>query len=366
MVDYLERLIEPLIKRYKFLESEFSSGNIDYSSPDYFQINKEYKWLEKIINLNNEYNQLMDNINELKDMLKIEKDDEMLSLIQSELSEKEKKLLEIEEGIKYSIIPPDPNEGKNIIVEIRAGAGGDEAGIFAGDLFRMYNMFCESKGLIVEIIDSNPEEAGGYKEIVFGVKGENAYGLLKFESGVHRVQRVPKTEAAGRIHTSTVTVAVLPEVGETEVKILPDEIKVETTRSQGAGGQHVNKTESAVKITHLPTGIIVHCQDERSQHKNREKAMRILRAKLKELYDRQKKDEIDTKRKNQVGSGERSEKIRTYNYPQNRVTDHRINFTVYNLDQVMNGYLDEIIEKLNLVEREEIIKDLIERQKVNI
>ena len=366
MVDYLKKLIEPLIERYKFLGAEFSEGKIDYSSPNYFEINKEYKWLEKIINLNDEYDNISTSLIELKEMLKTEKDDEILNLITLEIKEKEDRLIKIEEEIKYNIIPPDPNEGKSVIIEIRAGAGGDEASIFAGDLFRMYSMFCDKKGLELEIIDFNTEEAGGYKEIVFAVKGDEAYSLLKFESGIHRVQRVPKTEAAGRIHTSTATVAVLPEVGEIEVKIAPDEIEIETTRSQGAGGQHVNKTESAVKITHLPTGIIVHCQDERSQHKNRERAMRILRAKLKELYDRQKKEEIDSKRKNQVGSGERSEKIRTYNYPQNRVTDHRINFTVYNLDQIMDGYLDEIVEKLTLAEREERIKEILEKQKAKV
>ncbi|MFN3699662.1 MAG: peptide chain release factor 1, partial [Dictyoglomus sp.] len=266
----------------------------------------------------------------------------------------------IEFELKSLLLPKDPNDEKNIIMEIRAGTGGEEAALFAADLFRMYLGYAQKKGWKVEIVSSNPTGLGGYKEIIFIVEGKGAYSRLKFESGVHRVQRVPITESSGRIHTSTATVAVLPEMEEIEIEIDPKDLKIETFRSGGAGGQHVNKTESGVRITHIPSGIVVQCQDERSQHQNREKAMKVLRARLYEYYQREKENEIASQRRAQVGTGERSEKIRTYNFPQRRVTDHRINYSSFQLEEVLAGELDEFIDRLILAEKEEQIKKLFE------
>jgi peptide chain release factor 1 len=252
-----------------------------------------------------------------------------------------------ERELKILLMPKDPNDDKDVIVEIRAGAGGEEAALFAAVLMRMYTHYAESKGWTVNLLDSNPTEIGGFKEVVFEVEGKGAYSRLKFESGVHRVQRVPATESSGRIHTSTVTVAVLPEADELdEIEINPNDIEVDTYRASGAGGQHVNKTSSAIRITHLPTGIVVTCQDQRSQHKNREKAMRVLKAKLNDIERQKQSSEVAENRKAQVGTGDRSERIRTYNYPQRRVTDHRIGYTLYRIDEFLNGDIDEILDAL--------------------
>ena len=262
----------------------------------------------------------------------------------------------ISEEIKILLLPRDPNDDKNVIIEIRGGAGGEEAALFAGTLMRMYSMYAESKGWKTEIINENATELGGYKEVSFMIEGDGAYSRLKFESGVHRVQRVPDTESQGRIHTSTVTVAVLPEVDDVEIEINMADLQIDTYRASGAGGQHVNKTESAIRITHLPTGLVVECQDERSQHKNKDKAMKVLRSRLYEQAQKEQTDKIASERKSQVGTGDRSERIRTYNYPQGRVSEHRIGLTVYHLEQTLNGDLDEIIDALITADQAEKLK----------
>jgi len=268
-------------------------------------------------------------------------------MIEAEIAEAEEGIERTEKELKILLMPKDPNDDKDVIIEIRAGAGGDEAALFAAVLYRMYTHYAESKGWTVSVIDSNPTEIGGFKEIIFEIEGRGAYSRLKFESGVHRVQRVPTTESSGRIHTSTATVAVLPEAEDIgDIEINPNDIEVDTYRASGAGGQHVNKTSSAIRITHIPTGIVVTCQDQRSQHKNREKAMRVLKARLYDIERRKHESELAENRKSQVGTGDRSERIRTYNFPQRRVTDHRIGFTLYQIDQFINGEMDELIDAL--------------------
>ena len=277
-------------------------------------------------------------------------------MLVDEIKTAKENIEKIEEELKVLLLPKDPNDDKNVIVEIRGGAGGDEAALFAGDLFRMYSMYADSKRWKTEVLNLSEIGIGGIKEVTFMIEGEGAYSRLKFESGVHRVQRVPETESSGRIHTSTVTVAVLPEVDEVEVEINPDDLQIDTYRSSGAGGQHVNKTESAIRITHIPTGIVVACQDERSQHKNREAAMKMLRSRLYEKMERERSESIAADRKSQVGTGDRSERIRTYNFPQGRMTDHRIGLTLYKLEQIMNGDLDEVIDALVTTDQSEKLK----------
>jgi peptide chain release factor 1 len=289
-------------------------------------------------------------------MKALESDPDSLEYLSSELRSLTERHSQLQDELMLLLTPKDPRADKNIIMEIRAGAGGEEAALFAGDLFRMYGKYAEKLGWKTETISSNPTELGGFKEIIFSVTGRGAWARFKYESGVHRVQRVPDTEASGRIHTSTITVAVLIEAEEMDVEINPVDLRIDTFRSSGAGGQHVNKTESAVRITHLPTVLVVACQDERSQHQNREKAMRVLRAKLLEMKQRQQEMEIAETRRNQVGTGDRSEKIRTYNYPQSRITDHRIGLTVHNLPSVLEGNIDEMIEALMLNEQKEKLK----------
>ncbi|MCL1814171.1 MAG: peptide chain release factor 1, partial [Treponema sp.] len=291
-----------------------------------------------------------------KTMVQDEKDPEMKELAREELKELETKLVESGDRLKFLLIPRDPLDEKNIIMEIRAGTGGDEAALFAADLYRMYSRFAETKGWKFEIMSSNETELGGFKEIIFSISGSNVYENLRYESGVHRVQRVPATEASGRIHTSAVTVAVLPEADETEIDIKTEDLRIDVMRAGGPGGQCVNTTDSAVRITHLPTGLSVHCQDEKSQIKNKAKAMRILRARIYEMEEARAASERAEARKNQVGSGDRSERIRTYNFPQNRLTDHRINLTLYKLDMVMQGDVGELFDALKLSAREELLK----------
>jgi len=320
---------------------------------EFTKLNKEFKDLEKIVVVYKEYKNVLDNIESSKGILKTEKDEEFREMAKMELDELVPRQTKLEEELKYMLIPKDPDDSKDVIVEIRAGAGGDEAGIFAGDLYRMYDRFIDSKGWKKELISLSEASSGGFKEIVFGVSGDDVYGSLKFESGVHRVQRVPVTESQGRVHTSAASVAVLPEVEDVDVQLDMKDVKKDTYRASGAGGQHVNKTESAVRLTHLPTGIVVECQDGRSQHKNYDKALQVLRSRLYEKELKKQQEEIAGERKSLVGSADRSDKIRTYNYPQGRVTDHRIGYSVHNLPTVMDGQIEDFIENLRMAENAE-------------
>jgi peptide chain release factor 1 len=323
----------------------------------YSKLNKEYSDLGKIVTAYDAYQNVLDNIASSKEILKNEKDEEFRDMAKMELDELTAKEIEISEELKVMLIPKDPDDQKNVIFEIRAGAGGDEAGIFVGDLYRMYDRFIENKKWKKELISMNEASSGGFKEVVFGVSGDDVYGKLKFESGVHRVQRVPVTESQGRVHTSAVSVAVLPEVEDVDVNLDMKDVRRDTYRASGAGGQHVNKTESAVRLTHIPTGIVVECQDGRSQHKNYAKALTVLRSKMYEQELKIQQDEIAGQRKSLVGSGDRSDKIRTYNYPQGRVTDHRIGYSQHNLPAVMDGQIEEFIENLRIAENAEKMKD---------
>ncbi len=289
-------------------------------------------------------------------MLKEKLDDEMKELLKNEVTEYEETIVKLEEELKILLLPKDPNDDKNVIVEIRAGAGGDEAGLFAGDLFRMYSMYAESQGWKTELMSSSEQGIGGFKEVIFMINGKGAYSRLKYESGVHRVQRVPTTESSGRIHTSTATVAVLPEAEDIDIEVNPNDIRIDVFRSSGNGGQSVNTTDSAVRITHLPTGMVVSCQDEKSQHKNRDKAMKILKTRLYDKIQSEQHDEIAEARRSQVGTGDRSERIRTYNFPQGRVTDHRINVTTHRLENFLNGDIDEMVDSLITTDQAEKLK----------
>lgn len=320
-------------------------------------LSKEYKDLEKVVSAYKEYKNLVSNIESAKDILENEKDEDFRELAKAELEELNGKFEKLEAELKEMMIPKDPNDSKNVILEVRAGTGGDEASIFAGDLFRMYQRYCDKMGWKLSLLDFSEGSSGGYKEIVCQVVGEDVYGKLKFESGVHRVQRVPATEAQGRIHTSAATVAVLPEAEEVDVEINLNDVKKDTFCSSGAGGQSVNTTYSAVRLTHIPSGLVVQCQDERSQIKNFDKALSVLRSRLYEIELQKHNDEIAGQRKTMVGSGDRSDKIRTYNYPQSRVTDHRIGFTVYNLPSVMDGDIQDFIDNLRIAENAEKMKE---------
>ncbi len=324
----------------------------------YIKINKEYSELEKILKVGKEYESLLNTIEEAKEIIRDGSDPEMTEMAKSELEEAQQQLPGIEQRIKMMLIPRDPEDAKNAIMEIRAGTGGDEASIFAGDLYRMYTKFCSSQGWQTEVVDMNEGTSGGFKEIVFNITGKDVYGTLKFESGVHRVQRVPQTETQGRVHTSAATVMVLPEAEEFDVEINPADVRIDYFCASGPGGQSVNTTYSAVRLTHLPTGIVAQCQDQKSQHKNKEKAFKVLRSRLYEMELAKKQAEDAAKRKSMVSSGDRSAKIRTYNYPQGRVTEHRINLTLYDLNNIMDGDLMKIIEALQLAENTEKLKQL--------
>ncbi|KHO61452.1 peptide chain release factor 1 [Thermoanaerobacter sp. YS13] len=353
MIDKLQAIED----RYVELSQKISDPNIISNVNEWRKYVKEHAAIEDIVLKYREYKKVLEDIEATKELLS-SNDEELKEMAEEELSQLEEKKEKLLEEIKILLIPKDPNDEKNVIMEIRAGAGGEEAALFAHDLFRMYSMYAEKKGWKVEIMSSNETDIGGFKEVILNISGKGAYSRLKYESGVHRVQRVPTTEAGGRIHTSTATVAVLPEVEEVDVEINPNDIKIDVFRSGGHGGQSVNTTDSAVRVTHIPTGIVVTCQDERSQIQNRERALKILRAKLYEMALEEQQREIAETRKSQVGTGERSERIRTYNFPQGRVTDHRIGLTVYRLQEVLDGDLDEIIDALILNDQAEKLKNM--------
>ncbi len=334
-------------ERYNEIGSRLTDVSVISDNKQYASLMKEYKNLTPVVEKYREYEKCRKTMEDAKELLDENGiDKEMKELAQIEFDESREKLDVLSEELKILLLPKDPNDEKSVIIEIRGGAGGEEAALFANSLFRMYSMYAETRRWKTEILNSNPTELGGFKEISFSVEGEGAYSRLKYESGVHRVQRVPETESQGRIHTSTVTVAVLAEADDVELEIAPTDLKIDVFRASGAGGQHINKTESAVRITHIPTGVVVECQDERSQHKNKDKAMKILRSRLFEALIQEQNDKIASERKSQVGTGNRSERIRTYNFPESRVTDHRIGLTLYKLEYILNGSLDEIIDAL--------------------
>ena len=344
-----EKLIDKLQAvedRYLELESMLGDPSIIADVARFTKINREHSSLEPIVEKFRNYKKICADVDEYKSILEDSDDEELKNLAVDELATLRKDKDTLEKEFPILLLPKDPNDDKNVIVEIRGGVGGEEAALFAGDLFRMYTRFAERQGWKVDIIDSNPTTIGGFKEVAFAVEGYGAYSKLKYESGTHRVQRIPVTESSGRIHTSAVTVAVLPEAEEVDVDINPNDLRIDTYCASGAGGQYVNRTETAIRITHLPTGIVVQCQDEKSQLKNKEKAMRVLRSRILDQAKQQQSDAIAADRKNQVGSGDRSEKIRTYNFPQDRVTDHRIGLTLHKLDSFLNGELDEVISAL--------------------
>ena len=352
-----------MLERIQIIQQRFDEVSDLIIQPDiisdqkrYVQINKEYKDLKKILDRGEIYKSLMSNIDEAQEIISDGTDAEMVEMAKMQLDEAKSKLPEIEEEIKFLLIPKDPEDAKNVVVEVRAGTGGDEASIFAGDLHRMYTKYCESKGWKVDVVDFNEGTSGGYKEIIFEVSGEDVYGTMKFEAGVHRVQRVPQTETQGRVHTSAASVIVLPEAEEFDIELDMTEVRIERTTSTGPGGQSVNTTYSAIKLHHEPTGMIVSCQDQKSSHKNLEKALKVLRSRLYEMELAKKQAADSEKRKSMVSSGDRSAKIRTYNYPQGRVTDHRIGLTLYDLSNIINGDVQKIIDELMLAENTEKLK----------
>ena len=349
-----EKLKEMKLK-FKQLTELIGDPDVIADTERWQRLCKEHSDLAPIIEKYDEYLKVVADSESAEELRQVETDPEMLALANEEIYANKEKLKKIEEELRVLLLPKDVNDEKNVIIEIRAGTGGDEASLFAMELKRMYYLYAEKHHFSIEELDGNYTEAGGVKECSFMMKGKNVYSLMKYESGVHRVQRVPVTESQGRVHTSTATVAVLPEAPEVNIEINDDDLEIDTYRSSGAGGQHVNKTESAIRITHKPTGIVVACQEERSQIKNREKAMNYLKNKLYDFYQTQADKEYADKRRLQIGTGDRSEKIRTYNFPQNRVTDHRINFTIYSLDNFMNGDLDTMISELSLAEREKLL-----------
>lgn len=353
--------IEIFDKRYAELDRRLYEPSVAADPEAYQKIMKEMKSIEEIVLAYRDYKAAVKTEQESLEILE-SGDAELRELAQLELDEAKEQITELSEKLKILLLPKDPNDDRNVIVEIRGGAGGEESALFSAVLYRMYTMYAEKRGYRVEVVNVNETELGGFKEISFMIEGEGAYSRFKYESGVHRVQRVPETESQGRVHTSTTTVAVLPEAEDVELEIDPKDLKIDTFRSSGAGGQHINKTSSAIRITHLPTGTVVECQDERSQYKNKDKALKVLKSRLlKEKQDKQA-NEIAADRKSQIGTGDRSERIRTYNYPQGRLTDHRIGLTLYKLEDILNGNLDEVIDALITADRAEKLKESMERQ----
>ncbi len=352
----LEKL-EGIKVRYEEIGQQITDPEVMADMKRYVKLNKEYRDLGPLIDAFNEYRNVLSNLDEARQILQNEKDEELREMAKDEVETLGQQVEPLEEQIKLLLLPSDPEDDKNAVMEVRAGTGGDEASIFAGDLYRMYTRFCESKGWKVEVTSMSPGTSGGFKEIVMNISGNKVYGTLKYESGVHRVQRVPKTETQGRVHTSAATVAVLPEAGEFDIELNMNDIRKDTFCSSGPGGQSVNTTYSAIRLTHIPTGIVVQCQDEKSQIKNFEKAFNELRTRIYNLEYQKYLDEVSSKRKTMVSTGDRSAKIRTYNYPQSRITDHRINHTVYNLPAVVDGDIQELIDKLQMEENAERLKD---------
>nr|WP_330381848.1 peptide chain release factor 1 [Defluviitalea phaphyphila] len=355
MFDKLDEIVE----KYEILSQKISDPEIINNQSEWQKMMKEYSDMRPLVEKYKEYKKTKEAIEEANMLLEDNLEEDFKQLVKEELSGNKQKILKLQEELKILLLPKDPNDEKNVIVEIRGGAGGDEAALFAGDLFRMYSRYAERRRWKVEIMSSNETGVGGFKEVVFMIQGSGAYSRLKYESGVHRVQRIPVTESGGRIHTSTVTVAVLPEAEDVDVEINNNDLRIDVFRSSGNGGQSVNTTDSAVRITHLPTGLVVTCQDEKSQLKNKEKALKVLRAKLYEIEEAKRQKELAEARKSQVGTGNRNERIRTYNFPQGRVTDHRIGLTLHKLDSILDGEIDEIIDNLITVDQTEKLKNSV-------
>jgi peptide chain release factor 1 len=349
--------IESLKKRFESVEESLSDPKTMGDMKLFAQLNREYKELKEIVEVGQEYKQAVQNITAAKEIIETESDKDLLEMAQEEWTESEKRKNELEEKIKFMLIPKDPEDSKNVVLEVRAGTGGDEASIFAGDLFRMYCRFFDKQGWKYAVLDHTDGTMGGFKEVIVEVSGENVFGKLKFESGVHRVQRVPQTETQGRVHTSAASVIVLPEADEWDIVLKDSDIRKDIFCSSGPGGQSVNTTKSAIRLTHIPTGLVVQCQDEKSQHKNLEKAMGVLRSRMYEIEYQKRVEEASKKRKTLVATGDRSEKIRTYNYPQSRVSDHRIGYTMHNLPAFMDGDLDDVLEGLQIAENTEKLKE---------